>query len=62
MKQILDVPIKSPKGCFRNDCPTDDELKRYPAELDEDHFDDVDERIFHCQKCRRRLDAINIKK
>ena len=57
--QPLDLKLNS--RCKQKDCPTDAQLRQFPM-LDEDEFEEVDERLYHCKKCRERSEQINVPK
>lgn len=54
MKNILDSHLVQSSKCGYKRCPSDEDLKVYPM-LDEDHFDQVDECLYRCAKCRERM-------
>jgi len=51
---ILDSHLVIKKTCEHKQCPTDEDLKKYPM-LDEDLFEEIDERLYHCEICKKRL-------
>ncbi len=62
MDAILDNGwmIQGKKDCERKNCPSAEELLLYPM-LDEGRFDEVDECLFRCEECKRRLRTIETK-
>jgi len=58
-KPILDQELNA--RCKHKRCPTDAQLRQFPM-LDEDEFEEVDERLYHCKKCRERSEQIEAQK
>ena len=54
---ILDEDFIEPSRCDRRTCPTDEQLSLYPM-LDEDVLDKVSENLAFCDRCNKRMKAI----